>query len=45
MHFRAAGSVTTEGTQVHLWIVLLAFGWALAFLAFRTLRGRPPRWW
>ena len=31
---------TTEGTQAHLWIVLLAFGWALAFLAFRNL-ARP----
>ena len=40
MHFRAAGAATTAGTQAHLWIVLLAFGWALAFLAFRYL-ARP----
>lgn len=42
LHFRAIGRVDRQSVHVQFWIILVAFPWALGYLASRA--GRPAVW-
>jgi hypothetical protein len=38
LHFRAAGRVDTQAVHLHLWLLLVAFAWAMAYVASHVVR-------
>jgi hypothetical protein len=42
IQFRAMGTIDTQSIHAELWLLLVAFVWALAFVAARD---RPPLYW